>query len=118
MRKKNQKEIPLTPCDIEHLRPKELDRTSRILDCTPTITDMILQDFTHGIKNRGCGAEGMPSDQVLLATIIGRSEGFSYEELTFHLNDSRTYRNFSRIGIAHKFGSDHIVQHAQDKEAY
>jgi IS5 family transposase len=102
MRKKNQKQMPLMACDIEHPRAKDLDRISRILDSIPTITDMVLQDLTHGVRNRQCGAEGMTAEQVLRATIIKQAEGFSYEELAFHLVDSRTYRNFCRIGIAHK----------------
>jgi hypothetical protein len=47
MRKKNQKQMPLMACDIEHPRAKDLDRISRILDSISTITDMVLQDLTH-----------------------------------------------------------------------
>ena len=60
------------------------------------------QDLTHGVKNRNTGAEGMSAEQVLRAAIVKQSEGFSYEELAFHLMDSRTYRNFCRIGLTHK----------------
>ena len=102
MRKKNQKQMPLMPSDIEHPRAKELDRISRILNSIPTITDMVLQDLIHGVRNRRCGAQGMTAEQVLRSAIIKQTEGFSYEELAFHLIDSRTYRNFCRIGIAHK----------------
>jgi len=102
MRKKNQEQMPLMPCDIEHPRAKELDRISKILDSIATITDMVLQDLTYGVKNRHCGAQGMTAEQVLRAAIIKQTEGFSYEELAFHLMDSRTYRNFCRIGFAHK----------------
>jgi len=102
MRKKNQEQMPLMPCDIEHPRAKELDRISKILDTIATITDMVLQDLTYGVKNRHCGAQGMTAEQVLRAAIIKQTEGFSYEELAFHLMDSRTYRNFCRIGFAHK----------------
>lgn len=102
MRKKNQKQMPLMPSDIAHPRAKELDRISKILDSIPTITDMVLQDLTRGVKNRHRGAQGMTAEQVLRATIIKQTEGFSYEELAFHLVDSRTYRNFCRIGITHK----------------
>jgi len=102
MRKKNQKQMPLMTCDIEHPRAKHLDRISKILDSIPTINKMVLQDLTHGIKNRNTGAEGMSAEQVLRAAIIKQSEGFSYEELAFHLIDSRTYRNFCRIGFTHK----------------
>ena len=102
MRKKNQEQMPLMPCEIEHPRAKELDRISKLLDSIPTITDMVLQDLTDGVKNRHCGAQGMTAEQVLRAAIIKQTEGFSYEELAFHLVDSRTYRNFCRIGITHK----------------
>lgn len=102
MRKKNQKQMPLMPADIAHPRAKELDRISRILDSIPTITDMVLQDLIHDVKNRHYGAQGMTAEQVLRAALIKQTEGFSYEELAFHLIDSRTYRNFCRIGIAHK----------------
>ena len=61
-----------------------------------------MQDLTRGVKNRNCGAQGMSAEQVLRAAIIKQTEGFSYEELAFHLIDSRTYRNFCRIGITHK----------------
>jgi len=102
MRKKNQKQMPLMPSDVEHPRAKELDGISEILDSIPTITDMVLQDLTRGVKNRRRGAEGMTAEQVLRAAIIKQTEGFSYDELAFHLIDSRTYRNFCRIGITHK----------------
>jgi transposase, IS5 family len=102
MREKRQKQMPLMPCDIEHPRARDLDRISRILDSIPTIADMVLQDLTHGIKKRHCGAEGMTAEQVLRAAVIKQTEGFSYEELAFHLMDSHTYRNFCRIGMTHK----------------
>jgi len=102
MRKKNEKQMPLMPSDIQHPRAKELGRISKILDSIPTITDMVLQDLTRGVNNRHCGAQGMTAEQVLRAAIIKQTEGFSYEELAFHLIDSRTYRNFCRIGITHK----------------
>ena len=102
MRKKNEKQMPLMPSDIQHPRAKELDRISKILDSIATITDMVLQDLTYGVNNRHCGAQGMTAEQVLRAAIIKQTEGFSYEELAFHLIDSRTYRNFCRIGITHK----------------
>lgn len=102
MRKKNHEQMLLTPNSVEHQRAKELDRISQILDSMPTITDMVLQDLTHGVKHRTTGAQGMTAEQVLRAAILKQSEGFSYEELSFHLVDSQTYRNFCRIGITQK----------------
>ena len=102
MRKKYQKQLPLMPSNIEHPRAKELERISQILDSIPTIADMVLQDLTHGVKHRNCGAEGMTAEQVLRAAIIKQTEGFSYNELAFHTVDSCTYRNFCRIGLIDK----------------
>ena len=102
MRKKDQKQMPLMPCDIEHPRARDLARISQVLDSIPTITEMVLQDLTHGVRHRQRGAQGMTAEQVLRAAILKQAEGFSYEELAFHLMDSRTYRNFCRIGFTHK----------------
>lgn len=72
------------PCNIEHPRSKELNRISQILDSISTITDMVLQDLTHGVKNRNRSAEGMTAEQVLRAAIIKQSEDLSYEGLSFY----------------------------------
>jgi IS5 family transposase len=102
MRKKTQKQMPLMDSGVNHPRAEVLERISQILDSLPTIPEMVLQDLTRGVKNRHAGAEGMSAEQVVRAAIIKQTEGFSYEELAFHLVDSRSYRNFCRIGIAHK----------------
>ena len=94
--------MPLMDSGVNHPRAEVLERISQILDSLPTITEMVLQDLTRGVKNHHTGAEGMSAEQVLRAAIIKQTEGFSYEELAFHLVDSRSYRNFCRIGIAHK----------------
>ncbi len=102
MRKKNQKQMPLISTGIEHPRAIELDVISKILDANPNINEMVLQDLTHGVENRDSGAEGMSAEQVLRAAIIKQTEEFSYEDLAFHLVDSRCYRKFCRIGITQK----------------
>jgi transposase, IS5 family len=63
---------------------------------------MVLQDLTHGVVHRHCGAAGMTAEQVLRAAVIKQTEGFSYEELAFHLVDSHTYRRLCRIGFTQK----------------
>ena len=94
--------MPLMPSSLEHPRARELDQISEILDAIPTITEMVLQDLTHGVVHRHCGADGMTAEQVLRAAVIKQTEGFSYEELAFHLVDSHTYRRFCRIGFVQK----------------
>jgi len=52
MRENYQEQMPLMPSNIEHPRAKELDRISQNLDSIPTITDMVLQNLTLGVKNK------------------------------------------------------------------
>ncbi|MEO0249043.1 MAG: transposase, partial [candidate division WOR-3 bacterium] len=102
MRKKNHIQMPLIPSGLEHPRAEELDRISEILEGIPIITEMVLQDLTCGVVHRHCGADGMTAEQVLRAAIVKQTEGFSYEDLAFHLVDSHTYRRFCRIGFTEK----------------
>jgi len=102
MRKKNQKQMSLVALNIEHPRAAELESISQILDQNPIINEMVFQDLSRGVNNRDTGAEGMSAEQVIRSAIIKQWEGFSYQELAFHIVDSRSYRNFCRIGITHK----------------
>lgn len=44
----------------------------------------------------------MTADQVVRCAIIKQMNGYSYEELAFHIDDSNAYRRFCRIGIGDK----------------
>jgi IS5 family transposase len=102
MRKKQQDQMPLMMTSIDHPRAEELKRISEILDQYPIMSEMVWQDLTcRGQKNES-GAHGMSAEQVLRAAIVKQTESFSYEELAFHLLDSRCYRTFCRIGVTHK----------------
>ena len=102
MRKKNQKQMPLMIIGIDHQYAIELEGISQILDDNPIINEMVLKDLSSNLKKPGTGAHGMSAEQVVRAAIIKQMEGFSYEDLAFHLLDSVCYRNFCRIGIADK----------------
>jgi IS5 family transposase len=102
MRKEQQKQMPLMIASIEHPRAKELKRISKILDRYPIISKLVWQDLTNSVENQSSGAHGMSAEQVLRAAIVKQTEGFSYEDLAFHIMDSRCYRTFCRIGITHK----------------
>jgi len=102
MRKKSQKQMPLMITRIEHPHADELEGISQILDANPIIYDWVLQDLIHDVSRTDSGAEGMSAEQVLRAAIIKQMEGYSYEDLAFHLLDSVCYRGFCRIGIADK----------------
>lgn len=87
---------------VKHDRAAELMVIGSILDKNPAIYDMVHEDLTRGVKEKKAGAKGMSSEQVLKAAIIKQMEGYSYEDLAFHLLDSRTYRSFCQIGISDK----------------
>jgi IS5 family transposase len=102
MRKKNQKQMPLMVNTIDHPHAIELESISKILDDNPIINEWVLQDLTRNEIHADTGAEGMSAEQVIRAAIIKQMEGFSYEDLAFHLLDSVCYRYFCRIGFADK----------------
>lgn len=102
MRKKMRKQMPLVLNCIEHPRAKELEAISKILDSNPIIYELALQDLSSLVSNPHSGAVGMTAEQVVRAAIIKQMEGFTYEELAFHLVDSICYRKFCRIGISDK----------------
>ena len=102
MRKNYQKQMPLTITGINHPHAEELEGISQILDANPIIYEWVLQDLTRNLTHTDAGAEGMSAEQVVRAAIIKQMEGYSYEELAFHLLDSVCYRGFCRIGMADK----------------
>jgi len=102
MREKQCDQMPILIPSIEHPRADELQRISDILDENPIISEMLWQDLTRDVQTHGTGAHGMSAEQVLRAAIVKQTEGFSYEDLAFHILDSRCYRHFCRIGFAHE----------------
>ena len=102
MREKRKNQMPLRTPTVEHPRAEELQCISEILDQSPIISEMVWQDLTAHVQRQDSGAHGMSAEQVLRAAIIKQMEGFSYEELAFHLLDSSCYRNFCRFGFTHE----------------
>jgi IS5 family transposase len=102
MRKKDNKQLPLMITGIDHPHAVELKGISKILDENPIINEWVLQDLAQETATLDTGAEGMTAAQVLRATIIKQMEGYSYEDLAFHLLDSVCYRAFCKIGFADK----------------
>jgi IS5 family transposase len=103
MREKHQKQMPLLEPGSDHPQARELEAISNIIDNTPTICGYVLQDLNRGkIIKRRTGARGMSADQILRAAIVMRLFEFTYEQLAFHISDSRCLRRFCRIGFADK----------------
>jgi len=80
--------------DLPHA--KELKAISDLLDQHPILGALVAQDLSRGESRRGGGLTGA---QALRALIVKQMNGFSYDELAFHLADSQTYRTFCQIGF-------------------
>jgi IS5 family transposase len=103
MRKKSKKQLPLMEPAVDHPRAAELEAISRILDDNPIISELAFQDLCHGKRRqRKSGANGMTAEQVVRAAVAKQMLNFTYEELAFHIVDSKSLRRFMRIGIADK----------------
>ena len=74
--------------DLPHA--KELKAISDLLDQHPMLGRAGgARHLAGGSKRTG----GLTGDQVLRAMIVKQMNGFSYDELAFHLADSQTYQN-------------------------
>lgn len=103
MRKKSKKQMPLMEPAVDHPHAAELEAINRILNKNHTTSELVLQDLCRGKRRqRRSGANGMTAEQVLRAGIVKQMFGFTYEELAFHIVDSKTLRRFMLIGIADK----------------
>ena len=91
-------QLSLTQPWIDHSHARELEAISRMLDEEADMVRLIEQDLVQGVKNPHTGARGMSGDQVLRVLVVKQMNGFSYEELHFHLLDSASYRTFCRFG--------------------
>lgn len=75
---------------------KELKVISDLLDQHPMLGTLVAQDISCGKSRRRAGLTGA---QALRILIVKQMNGFSYDELAFHLADSRTYQAFCQIGL-------------------
>lgn len=83
---------------LPHEHAQELEAIDQILMANPDIARLIWKDL-RGDETRRVGRPGLSAEQVLRAAIIKQMNGFSYEQLAFHLADSRSYMRF--CGFTH-----------------
>ena len=100
MRRSVRDQLPLVPAPLHHDHARELHAVRAILDVHPEFAKWVQADLLAGGIAADRGRNGMSGEQVLCALIIKQSNGFSYEDLAFHLVDSQSYRAFCLIGIA------------------
>jgi len=86
---------------LPHENARELAAIDAILCSNPMFAQLVWKDLQRGAQpnRRNLGRPGLPADVVLRATVIKQMNGFSYEDLAFHLADSRTYLRF--CGFTH-----------------
>ncbi len=95
---RRQDQLPFKVAPIAHAHAAELEQISRVLDANPGMAEDVAQDLVRGLKKPHTGARGLSGDQVLRILIVKQMNGFSYEDLSFHLADSVSYRGFCRVG--------------------
>lgn len=81
---------------MRHDIGKELAAISSILDATPQMLDLVFSDLTRESR-QDTGREGLTAEQVLRCVVLKQFRSLSYEELAFHLEDSKSFRAFARL---------------------
>ena len=75
---------------------RELAAISLIIDKTPRMLEPVFTDLV-GVKQTDNGRTGMTAEQVLRCAILKQYRNLTYDELAFHLSDSKTFRTFARL---------------------
>ena len=109
MRSIMRQEQPLMQPFIDHQHAWELEAISEILDTVPEVLELVEKDLTAG-RDPNNGRPGMSAEQVLRVLVVKQMNEYSYEELSFHLADSRCYRTFCRLGAFEKTPSKSTLQ--------
>jgi len=95
---------------IAHEHAAELAGMSGLLDEAKGVVEAVQEDLLRGVRNPTTGRRGMTGDVVLRAMVVKQLNGFSYDELAFHLVDSTSYRSFCRIGFVDTVPSAKTLQ--------
>jgi len=102
LRKKIQEQLPIVYPFIDHEHARELRCIGDLLDQMPEASALVYDDLVQDEPNIATGRPGLSGDQVLRLMVLKQMNGFSYQELAFHLADSRCYRAFCGLGIDEK----------------
>jgi IS5 family transposase len=95
-------QLPLTSTST-HPRAEELVMMSRALDANLGVLKRVRRDLLRKQKaDARKGREGMSAEQVVRAALTKQMFGFSYSELSFHLEDSTQLRGFCRLSPSSK----------------
>jgi IS5 family transposase len=110
MRRSVRDQLSLVPAPFDHDHVRELQAVRAILDVRPEFARWVRADLLAGGIAADRGRAGMSGEQVLRALVIKQANGFSYEELAFHLADSTSYRAFCLLGFTDRPPSKSTLQ--------
>ena len=110
MRNKIQEQMSLVYPFIDHEHARELRCIGDLLDQMPEAGALVYDDLVADGQDVTTGRPGLSGDQVLRLVVLKQMNGFSYQELAFHLADSRCYRAFCGFGIDEKSPSKSALQ--------
>ena len=99
MRQLFHEQLALSGPVVNHPHAQELEGVDRILREYPDMVELVLQDLQKALRAPTDGREGMTAEQVLRVAVLMRLEACTYDELSFHLADSWTYRGFCKLGV-------------------
>jgi IS5 family transposase len=111
MRAKVRQQTSIVEPAVNHPHASELQMMDRLLSLRPEIVDLVYEDLIRGLDDPDAGREGMmTAEQVFKAMTIKQMNGYSYQELAFHLEDSRSYRAYCGFGIADEVPTSSTLQ--------
>ena len=111
MRNIIRQQLPLVEPAIKHEHARELHQIDALLAGHPEILRPVHADLIRGLRDPEAGRKGMmTAEQVFKVLLIKQMNGFSYEVLAYHLEDSRTYRAFCGFGIGDEVPSASTLQ--------
>lgn len=76
----------------------ELAAISKEMDGASEMLELAHKDLV-GLKREDTGRLGMTAEQVLRCAVLKQFRNLSYEELAFHLEDSKSFRAFGRLRV-------------------
>lgn len=80
----------------EHKLGKELSAISKILDENSLLYELAVPDLIRA-NIKGTGREGLAVESVVRCAILKQHRQLTYEELSFHLEDSQSFQAFARL---------------------
>jgi transposase, IS5 family len=110
MRRTLPDQLELVPAFHAHVRSREFEAMSQILDAHPEAARWVLDDLVGRQVSSQKGRKGMSGEQVLRVLLVKQLGSFSYDELAFHLADSASYRAFCRIGSMDEIPTSKTLQ--------